>query len=91
MRIRWTPAAADDLEQIREYLAQNRPHLAQSTIVELYEAARTLKVSPHRGRPGREEDTRELILTRLPYIIVYRVRTQTIELLRIYHGSQHRP
>jgi len=91
MRLRWTPAAADDLEQIREYLAQNRPHLAQSTIVELYETARTLKVSPHRGRPGREEDTRELVLTRLPYIIVYRVRTQTIELLRIYHGSQHRP
>jgi toxin ParE1/3/4 len=91
MRIRWTPAAANDLEQIGEYLAKHQPHLAHSTIVELYDTARTLKTSPNRGRPGREECTRELIHTRLPYIIVYRVKEQAIELLRIYHSARQRP
>jgi len=32
--------------------------LAQSTILELYNGIRSLKDSPHRGRPGREEGTR---------------------------------
>jgi len=27
----------------------------------------------------------------LPYIAVYRVREQSIEVLRIYHGVQNRP
>ena len=91
MRIRWTPAAANDLQQIGQYLTRHLPHLAQSTLVELYETAQSLKISPHRGRPGREPDTRELVFNRLPYIIVYRVKEETIQLLRIYHGAQERP
>ena len=57
----------------------------------LYETIRSLKESPHRGRVGREEGTRELLFTPLPYIAVYRVKERGIEVLRIYHGAQHRP
>jgi len=39
MRLRWTPAAADDLESIRDYLALHLPTLAQSTVLEIYQAA----------------------------------------------------
>jgi plasmid stabilization system protein ParE len=45
MRIRWTPAAADDLEHIKDYLTELHPHLARSTVLELYEAIRSLKHS----------------------------------------------
>lgn len=38
MRVRWTPAAATDLEEIHEYLAENYPHLASSTITKLYDS-----------------------------------------------------
>jgi hypothetical protein len=37
MRIRWTPAAADDLEQISNYLSRNNPQFRQSTMLRLYE------------------------------------------------------
>jgi len=37
MRIRWTLAAAGDLEQIRDYLKQHHPRLAQPTVLKLYE------------------------------------------------------
>src|SRR5260370_15483438 len=64
MRIRWTRAAAEDLEHIKDYLTEHYPHLAQSTVLELYEAIRSLKESPRRGRltaQGRsEEHTSEL-------------------------------
>ena len=57
----------------------------------LYEAIRSLKESPQRGRLGREDGTRELLFPPMPYIAVYRVKEQTIEVLRIYHAAQDRP
>jgi len=36
MRIRWTPAAAADLDQIKDYLAEHHPDLTQPTVVKLY-------------------------------------------------------
>jgi hypothetical protein len=55
MRLRWTPAASDDLESIRDYLAQHLPTFAQSTILEIYQTAQTLRSTPYRGRAGRGE------------------------------------
>lgn len=91
MRIRWTHAAAEDLQHIKDYLTEHYPQFARSTVLELYESIRSLKTSPRRGRIGREAGTRELLLSRLPYIVAYRVKEQSIEVLHIYHGAQHRP
>jgi toxin ParE1/3/4 len=91
MRLRWTPAAADDLESIRDYLALHLPSFAQSTILEIYQTILALRSTPFRGRAGREEGTRELVMPRLPYIVVYRVKDNYFEILHIYHGAQHRP
>jgi toxin ParE1/3/4 len=91
MRVRWTPAAAQDLQNIKEYLQENYPHFAQATTVELYDTIRSLKTSPYRGRNGREEGTRELVFTRLPYIAVYRVLEHDVEVLHISHGAQNWP
>jgi toxin ParE1/3/4 len=91
MRVRWTPAAAENLEHIKDYLTEHHPQLAQSTVLELYEAIRSLKTSSKRGRAGRESGTRELVLPRLPYIVAYRIKGQAIEVLHIYHGAQNRP
>lgn len=44
-------------------------------------AIRSLKQSPNRGRKGREEETRELLHPRLPYIVAYRVKEAVIEIL----------
>jgi toxin ParE1/3/4 len=91
MRVRWTPAAAGDLQHIKDYLTENHPELSQSTVLELYESVLSLKTSPFRGRIGREDGTRELVLTRLPYIAAYRVKGDAVEVLHIYHGAQRRP
>ena len=91
MRIRWTPAAAADLQDISNYLKEHHPHYRQPTMQKLYDTIRDLKDWPNRGRPGREEGTREILFQPLPYVAVYRVTEQTIEVLRIYHGAQARP
>jgi toxin ParE1/3/4 len=91
MRIRWTPAAAADLQHISDYLKERHPHYRQPTVRKPYETIRSLKDSPHRGRPGRVEGTREILFLPLPYVAVYRVTEESIEVLRIYHGAQDRP
>ncbi len=91
MRIRWTPAAATDLEHIKDYLTEHNPQFTESTVLGLYETILSLKTSPNRGRLGREEGTRELVVTRLPYIVAYRVKEQTVQVLHIFHGAQDRP
>jgi addiction module RelE/StbE family toxin len=91
MQIRWTPAATADLQHINDYLKQRHPHYRQPTMRKVYEAIRALKDSPYRGRPGREEGTREILFPPMPYVAVYRVRQQSIEVLRIYHAAQDRP
>ena len=57
----------------------------------LYEKIRALKDTPYVGRPGRVEGTREILFPPLPYIAVYRVHEQSIEIWRISHAAQNRP
>jgi toxin ParE1/3/4 len=57
----------------------------------LYGIIRELKRWPGRGRPGREAGTREILFPPMPYVVVYRVREQTIGVIRIYHAAQDRP
>ena len=90
MLIRWTPAAAEDLQRISDYLKEHHPHYRQATIRKVYAAILSLNEWPHRGRLGREEGTRELMFPPLPYIAVYRVKEHGIEVLRIHHGAQDR-
>jgi toxin ParE1/3/4 len=89
MRIRWTPAAAADLEEINEYLKNKHPNFWQPTVRRLYKEVVGLKDWPNRGRPGREAGTRELVFAPLPYVAVYRVSDETVEVLRIYHGARN--
>ena len=91
MRIRWTPAAAADLQHISDYLKERHPHYRQSTMRKLYETIRSLREAPHRGRLGREQGTREILFPPMPYVAVYRVREQSIEVLRVHHTAQDRP
>jgi addiction module RelE/StbE family toxin len=88
MHLRWTAPAADDLESIKNYLQQHFPHFAEPTVRAVYQQIRSLKAAPYRGRPGHRSGTRELPLTPLPYVVVYSVEAQVVQILHIYHGSQ---
>jgi toxin ParE1/3/4 len=90
MRIRWTPAAAADMQQISDYLREHHPHYRQRTMRKLYETIQSLKAWPQRGRSGAEEGTREILFPPMPYAAVYRITQRSIEILRIYHAAQDR-
>lgn len=54
----------------------------------IYQNIRLLKTFPNRGRPGHRSGTKELTLTPLPYVVVYAVKAEAVEILHIYHGAQ---
>jgi toxin ParE1/3/4 len=91
MRIRRTPPAVADLQGISDYLNEHYPHYRQPTMRKLYDRIRSLKNTPHLGRPGRIKGTRELLFVPMPYVAVYRIHGQSIEVWRIYHTAQQRP
>jgi addiction module RelE/StbE family toxin len=91
MHIRWTPPAVADLENISDYLREHHPQFRQRTLRKLYDKIRTLKAAPYVGRLGQVEGTRELLFAPLPYIAVYRINGDAIEVWRIYHAAQNRP
>jgi len=88
MRLRWTVPAAEDLENIKNYFDRHYPHFSEPTVRAIYKRTKSLKTMPNIGRPGHLSGTRELPLTPLPYVIVYAVKPEAIEILHIYHGSQ---
>jgi toxin ParE1/3/4 len=89
--LRWTKEAAADLENIANYLFDNTPERAAELVQGIYDAPTALLTFPHRGRVGRKERTRELVLSHLPYIVVYQVRGETVHVVRILHGAQKWP
>lgn len=46
---------------------------------------------PNMGRVGRIEGTRELVITRTPYIVGYRLVGNTVEILTVLHGARQWP
>ncbi len=67
------------------------PERASHLVRRLYEPPGTLLTFPNRGRPGKKEGTRELVMSPLPYIIVYAVRGDAVFVVRILHGAQQWP
>jgi toxin ParE1/3/4 len=91
MEVRWSLEAADDLEGIVRYIRRDNPEVARKVATIVIDAVGDLSTFPKRGQTGRIEGTREMVIAHLPWIAVYRVRNDAVEVIRIYHGAQNWP
>lgn len=92
MHIRWTESAGHDLSVLCDYTEQHDGAEAGRRLARrIYERLGTLKQFPRAGRPGRKRGTRELVFLGLPFLAIYRVREELIEIIRILHGAQRWP
>jgi plasmid stabilization system protein ParE len=92
MQVRWSIPAAEDLEHICGWIERDNPEAARRVARTIYDECGRLKDFPNIGRashrmPGR----RELVLAPLPYIVVYQVKPDAVEISRIFHGAQDWP
>lgn len=90
MEIRWSVPAAEDLDRICTWIEHDHPEAAKRVAVTIYNGIAQLKNVPGIGRESsRMSGWRELVFVPLPYIAVYRVREDVIEIARIFHGAQN--
>ncbi|WP_299689315.1 type II toxin-antitoxin system RelE/ParE family toxin [Hydrocarboniphaga sp.] len=88
MRLKWTRRALRDFQEAQHYIAQDNVPIAQTVPQRISDAAQTLTENPQMGRPGEAPGTREWVVTSTPYLIVYRIKGQVLEILRVWHGRQ---
>ena len=91
MKLKWTRAAIADLVEIYEYIEKERPAAAKRVATEILEQVESLLKSPLRGRAGRIEGTRDLVIGRYPYSIPYRIHGDEVQLLRVLHNRRSWP
>lgn len=91
MNIRWLELAVLELAEIYHHIAADNPAAAMRVQSFVREAVSHLRDMPNRGRPGRWPDTRELVLTKYPIVIPYRIEGETIEIIRVLHTSRRPP
>ena len=63
MQLRWSVEAESDLERITNYLFEETPQHSPELVRAIYKAPSALLTFPHRGRPGKKQNTRELVLS----------------------------
>jgi plasmid stabilization system protein ParE len=71
MRVVWTARALRDLASLRDYVVQDDPAAAECQVERILAAAARLAEFPETGRPGRRAETRELVVSRTPYLMPY--------------------
>jgi toxin ParE1/3/4 len=89
--VRWSRAALANLNNEAEYTARDKPAAAARIVIAIREAVEHLAEYPAMGRPGRVPGTRELVVPGTPYIIPYRVRGGSVEILRVFHAARKWP
>ena len=88
-RVIWSPQAADDLEQIVEFIARDSERYAAQVAADVIGAVERAADFPGAGRVVPElDDTaiREVFV--YSYRIIYRVAGDTIHIAAIVHGAR---
>jgi toxin ParE1/3/4 len=91
MKVVWSRRAVRDLTAARTFIARNNPSAANETALRIIDAVDTVSRQPRIGRAGRIGGTREYVVAGTPYILIYRLRKQHIDLAHLYDSRQAWP
>jgi addiction module RelE/StbE family toxin len=92
MKVEWTLNAIEHLANIYEHIATNSPFYAKRMVDEIISRSEQIAEHPLSGRMVPEyddADIRELIEP--PYRIIYRIKTNQVDVLAVIHGARHLP
>ena len=91
MPIQWTQRARRQFLAIIDAVLEDNPSAAERVYDAITNSIARLVTFPAMGRCGRVPGTRELVIASQPYIVAYRIRGQTIDILAVLHGAQKWP
>jgi len=91
MKIIWSSAAVRQLQEAVEYIQPESTGGAITTRRRILETALRVGQIPYSGRVGHIDGTREAVVPRSPYILVYQLSSQSVEILGIWHAARQWP
>ena len=91
MKLDWVGRSLADIDNIKAYIRSQNPTAAARVFNAIKGTAARLRRFPRAGPPGRRPGTREIVVRGTPYIIVYRLGSGSIVILRVLHGRQRWP
>lgn len=90
-RILWTLPAVEHLKEIRAFISKDSPPTASRVVKAIREQVKLLADHPQMGRTGILDGTRELVVSRLPYLVVYQEQADTVTVLAVVHTARNWP
>jgi toxin ParE1/3/4 len=84
----WSALALARLQEIRAYIARDKPEAAARLAMRIVALAETLRGHPYLGHAGVEPGLRELVIGGTPYIVIYRVERGRVVIETVWHGAQ---
>jgi toxin ParE1/3/4 len=91
MKLRWTPRAVADLEEISDYLIVAAPQAWEHLLGRVEHLTDLLLDFPLMGKPGIVPETREFVLTGTPYILVFQIKVDAVIVLSVRDGRMRMP
>jgi toxin ParE1/3/4 len=86
----WSPLARTRLQEIRAYVARDKPEAAARLATRIVAVVESLREHPYLGRAGAEPGIRELVIGGTPYVVLYRVQGERVIISTIWHGAQRK-
>lgn len=87
----WTRRSTRDLLEIEAFIARDDPNAAHEVIAEKIGRSLQLETRPALGRLKRPAGYRELVLTRFPFTVIYRVKRNAVIVSRVLHQRRQFP
>jgi addiction module RelE/StbE family toxin len=91
LKLRWLAAANEDRVAIYDYIEEDSPDNAIIVDDRILRAVANLVDFPCIGRPGRRKGTKELVIPQTSFLAAYRVRGDTVDILRIVRAAKRWP
>ena len=90
-KVSYSDDAIADLTAVRDYIAQHNPSAAQRVAARIVKSVNRLATHPQFGKAGRVDGTRELVIPKFPYTIVYEEDQGDCMVLRVLHQAMQWP
>ena len=91
MKIIWSVRAQANLHNVVEYISRDDPVAAQRLVDGIIDSTMAILADhPKAGRAGRVENTREWVAHK-HYIVVYRIKRETLVVAAVRHTSLQSP
>jgi toxin ParE1/3/4 len=87
-RLEWSHRSQADRLKITEFYAiEASPMIAEQAAAAIQSAADAAARQPLNYREGKKPGTREYVMRRFPYILIYRVTDAKVTIVRVLHQA----